>query len=268
MSVLLFEKKGHIAYVTLNRPEARNAISPELAVRLAQAWREVQSDEQIRVAIVTGAGDKAFCSGADLARLIPLFSGARPAEDEWDRQVLEDRTIVGTALLRNFNPDKPIIAAIRGFCIAGGLELVQGTDLRVASESASFALQEVRWAILPAAGSMVRMPLQMPYCKAMEILLTGNRIDAAEAYRLGFVNYVVPDDQVMAKAQELAERIAENGPLAVRAIKRTVLKALGRPLEEGYKLEDEASKEIMRTEDAKEGPRAFMEKRKPRYVGR
>jgi enoyl-CoA hydratase len=268
MSVLLFEKRGHIAYVTLNRPEARNAINPELVVRLAQTWHEIDRDPAIRVAILTGAGDKAFCSGADLARLIPLFSGARPAEDEWDRKVLERRSMVGDALLRDFNPEKPLIAAINGFCIAGGLELVQGTDLRVASETSVFALQEVRWAILPSAGSMVRMPRQVPYCKAMEILLTGNRIDAAEAYRLGFVNYVVPSSEVINKAQELAERIAENGPLAVRAIKRTVLKALGRPLEEGYRMEDEATREVMRSEDAKEGPRAFIEKRKPNYVGR
>lgn len=268
MSALLFEKRGHIAYVTLNRPEARNAINPELVVRLAETWHEIDRDATIRAAIVTGAGDKAFCAGADLARLIPLFSGARPAEDEWDRQVTEKPSLVGAALLRDFNPDKPLIAAINGFCIAGGLELVQGTDLRVASQTATFALQEVRWAILPSAGSMVRMPRQMPYCKAMEILLTGNRIDAAEAYRLGFVNYVTPPGEVMAKAQELAERIAENGPLAVRAIKRTVLSALGRPLDEGYRMEDEATREVMRTEDAKEGPRAFIEKRKPRYVGR
>jgi enoyl-CoA hydratase len=268
MSVLLFEKRGHIAYVTLNRPAARNAVNPELVVRLAEAWHEIDADATVRAAIVTGAGETAFCAGADLARLIPLFSGARPVEDEWDRKIIEKRSLVGVALLRDFNPDKPLIAAINGFCIAGGLELVQGTDLRVASESATFALQEVKWAILPSGGSMVRMPRQLPYCKAMEILLTGNRIDAAEAYRLGFVNYVVPPGQVMAKAQELAERIAENGPLAVRAIKRTVLKALGRPLEEGYRMEDEAMREIMRTEDAKEGPRAFIEKRKPRYVGR
>ena len=163
---------------------------------------------------------------------------------------------------------KPLIAAINGFCIAGAMEMTQGTDLRVASESASFGLQEVKWGIIPAAGSLARLPRQMPYCKAMEIFLTGNRMNAAEAYRLGFVNYVVPQDQLMAKAEELATTIAENAPLAVRTIKDVVERCSGRPLEEAYQIENEGWRIVTSSEDAQEGPRAFLEKRKPNWKGR
>ena len=172
------------------------------------------------------------------------------------------------AILRNYDLDKPIIAAVNGFCIAGGMELIQATDLRVASENASFGLQEVKWAIIPAAGSLARLQRQMPYCKAMEILLIGNRIDAQEAWRLGLINYVVPQAQLMAKAEELAAAIAANGPLAVRKIKEAVRRCSGRPLEEAFKIENECAREVMKSEDAKEGPRAFMEKRQPNYKGR
>ncbi len=268
MPALLFEKRGHIAYLTFNRPEVHNSFNPETLVRLAEAWEEVNRNDEIRAAIVSGAGQVAFSAGADLGRLIPLFTGARKPEDEWDQKLLANRRFGDIAILRRYDVDKPIIAAINGFCIAGGMELIQATDIRIASETASFGLQEVKWAILPAAGSLARLQRQIPYCKAMEILLTGNRIDAQEAWRLGLVNYVVPRDQVMAKAEEMAETIAANGPIAVRKIKEAVRRTSGRPLEEAFKIEDECARDVIRSEDAKEGPRAFMEKRKPVYKGR
>jgi enoyl-CoA hydratase len=163
---------------------------------------------------------------------------------------------------------KPVIAAINGFCLAGGCELIQATDIRIAAEHATFALTEVKWSLLPFAGSMVRLPRQIPYCKAMEIMLVGDTFDAHEAYRIGLINYVVPAGQVMAKAEELARKIAANGPVAVRKIKETVLRALSVSLEEGFQLENESARAILATEDAKEGPRAFVEKRKPKYTGR
>lgn len=267
MPALLFEVRSHVAYLTLNRPEVHNSINPEMIVRLCDAWARINSDNEIRAVIVTGAGDKAFCAGADLGRLIPLFTRARAPEDEWDRRLVADRRLGDHAILRNYDVYKPIIAAVNGFCIAGGFELLQVTDLRVAAEHASFGLQEVKWAIIPATGSLVRLARQMPYCKAMEILLTGNRIDAQEAWRLGMVNYVVPAAQVMAKAEELASTIAANGPLAVRAIKEGVLRSIGRPLEEGFRIENEVAKPVMKSADAREGPRAFIEKRKPVYKG-
>jgi enoyl-CoA hydratase len=268
MPAVLFEKRDHIAFITFNRPEVHNAYNPETLVRLAEAWQEVARDDQIRAAIVTGAGKVAFSAGADLGRLIPLFTRARQPEDEWDEKLLANRRLGDTAILRGFDLDKPIIAAINGFCIAGGMELIQACDLRVASETASFGLQEVKWAIIPAAGSLARLPRQIPYCKAMEILLTGNRIDAAEAWRIGLVNYVVPPQDVMPRALELAETIAANGPLAVRAIKQAVRRCSGRPLDEAFKIENECARPVMQSEDAKEGPRAFMQKRKPAYHGR
>ena len=267
MPALLFEIRDHIAYLTINRPEVHNAMNPEVVVRLAEAWQRVADDDDVRAAIITGAGNKAFSAGADLARMIPLMTGARQPEDEWDHKIKETPKLGAMALLRGWSLYKPVIAAVNGFCIAGGLELMQATDLRVAAESASFALQEVKWAIIPAGGSLVRLVRQMPYCKAMEILLTGNLIDAPEAYRLGLVNYVVPGAQVIAKAEELAAAIAANGPIAVRAIKQGVRRAVGHTYEDGFKIENEVARPVMKSEDAREGPRAFIEKRKPVYKG-
>ena len=197
-----------------------------------------------------------------------LYTVEDTPEDEWDEKLFANRKQGDWALLRHYDVDKPIIAAVNGFCIAGGFELMQATDLRVSAEHARFGLQEVKWAIIPAAGSLVRLQRQMPYCKAMEILLTGNLINADEAYRVGLINYIVPASRVMAKAEELAAAIAANGPIAVRAIKQGVRRAIGHPYEEGFKIENEVARPVMKSEDAREGPRAFMEKRKPNYKGR
>ncbi len=268
MPSLLYEKRGGIAYITLNRPEVHNALDPEILCRLAEAWQDYGADDSLRVAIITGAGGKAFSSGADLGRLIPLFTGARSPEDEWDRRLMENRGLARLALLRGVELYKPVISAINGFCLAGGTELIQATDLRIAAEHATFGLMEVKRAIVPAGGSLVRLPRQIPFCKAMEILLVGDPISAQEAYRIGLVNYVVPASKLMETAETFAYKIAENGPVAVRKIKETVLRALGVSLEEGFKIENESARLVMQTEDAKEGPRAFMEKRKPHYRGR
>jgi enoyl-CoA hydratase len=268
MPAVLVEKRNHIAYVTFNRPEVHNSFNPELLVLMGGFWEEAEKDDAVRAVIVTGAGKVAFSAGADLGKLIPLFTRARKPEDEWDQKLLANRRIGDIALLRKYDFPKPVIAAVNGFCIAGGMEFIQASDLRVASDNASFGLQEVKWAIIPAAGSLARLPRQVPYCKAMEILLTGNRIDAQEAWRLGLINYVVPQEKLIAKAEELAAAIAENGPFAVRKIKEAVRRCSGRPYEEAFKIEDELAREVMRTEDAREGPRAFIEKRKPNYKGR
>lgn len=266
--VLGLERIGHVALITLRRPEARNALSPELLVRLADAWSEVRDDPQIRVAVVTGAGDKAFCSGADLGRLIPLMSRVRAPEDEWDRRLLADGEVLGRGLLRTFDVVKPVIAAINGHAIAGGMELVQGTDLRIASSEAKFGVQEVKWAIFPGGGSTVRLPFQIPYARAMELLLTGELISAEEALELGFLNRVVPQAEVLPVAFDLAERIAANGPIAVQAIRRSTRECVGRPEAEAMKIESEIAAPVFRTEDAREGPLAFMQKRKPVFKGR
>ena len=265
MAVVEFELHGHIAVVTLNRPEARNAIDPEVGVRLAEAWQQVKDNDEVRVAVLTGRG-RAFCAGADLGRLIPLISGARKPENEWDERVLAEPGITARGLLRNFDPEKPVIAAINGHAIAGGMEIVQGTDIRISAPDAKFGVQEVKWALFPAGGSTVRLPAQIPFAKAMELLLTGDLIDAGEALRIGFLNYVT--DEPMAKAMEIAEKIAANGPLAVRAVRRSARACLGLPEGDALELESGFSGPVFLTEDAREGPRAFMEKRKPEYRGR
>lgn len=265
--VLLYEKRGHIATITLNRPEKRNALNPELMVKLAEAWMDFEEDDELRVAIVTGAGEQSFCAGADLLRLIPLMTGAREPEDDWDDRLRSEPNLGRVALLRQ-PLYKPIIAAINGYCLAAGTELMQGTDIRIASENATIGLTEVKRGIVPAGGGITRMPRQVAFAKAMEILLVGDSISAEEARLIGFVNYVVPQSELMAKANELAEKIAENGPLAVRKLKEAVLRSLGLPPEEASKIEGEAVAQVMASEDAREGPRAFMEKREPEFKGR
>ncbi len=264
---LIYEKKQAVAYITLNRPEAHNALDPETLDELIGAWEDYRDDKSLRCAIITGTGDKTFCSGADLAKLIPLNTGARKPESEADQKVVKDPMFVNKALLRNFELYKPIIAAINGHAIAGGLELLYSTDIRIASREAKFGLQEVKWAILPAGGSTVKLPMQLPYARAMEMLFTGELIDAEEALSLGFVNRVVPREKVMEEAERFAHIISKNGPLAVTAIKQSVLSCIGHTLEDALAKEWEFAASVFGTEDAREGPRAFMEKREPRYTG-
>ena len=267
-SVLIYEKRGHNAYITLNRPEVRNAINPEMMVRLAEAWLDYAADDELRVAIVTGAGDQAFCAGVDLKRMIPLMTGARQPEDEWDERVMGDGSIGRTAFLRGSNLYKPVISAIKGHCLAAGTELMQATDIRIAADSAQIGLQEVKRGIVPAGGGMARLPRQIPFAKAMEMLLVGDSISAEEARLCGLVNYVVPASELMAKAAEFAQKIAANGPLAVRKAKEAVLRASGLSLEEAWALQNEIIQEVMGSEDAREGPLAFMQKRPPEWKGR
>jgi enoyl-CoA hydratase/carnithine racemase len=180
---LLHEKRDGIAWLTMNRPERRNAISPEMLVRLRDAWRDFRDDSDTRVAVLTGAGDKAFCAGADIKLLIPLFTGARQPENEWDEALLADREALNSGLLRDFELYKPVIAAVNGFALAGGTEILQATDIRIACPEATFGLSEAKRGIIPAGGSLVRLQRQIPFAKAMEILLTGDPMSAEEAHR-------------------------------------------------------------------------------------
>jgi enoyl-CoA hydratase len=265
---LLYEKKGKIAYLTLNRPEAHNAVDPETILELVAAWEEYRDDDQMRCAIITGTGDQSFCAGADLGKLIPLFTGARKPETEADRKIQADPTLSMRAFLRDFELYKPVVAAINGNAIAGGFELLYAADIRIAAENAKFGLQEVKWAVFPTGGSTVRLSRQIPYAKAMEILLTGQLMDADEALRCGFVNRVVPQERVMEEAQKVAGIIAKNGPMAVTAVKRAVLNTTGLTLKEGLAREMELAIPVFMSRDAQEGPRAFKEKREPVFKGR
>ena len=268
MPPLLYEKRDGIARITFNRPERHNAWDAETMCRLADAWQDFDADGSLRVAIVTGAGAKAFSVGADLEQLIPLWTNVRTPQNEWEERAVSDRKLTAHTLMRGFPMYKPIVAAVNGFCLAGGAELLWATDIRIASESASIGLSEAKRALVPAGGSMVRLPRQVPYAKAMEILLTGDRCSAREAYNFGLVNYVVPASEVLPMAEKFAHTLAANGPIALRKIKEAVIRTSGLPLNEAFKIETECAQEVMQSEDAKEGPRAFMEKREPKYTGR
>ena len=265
---VLYEKSDGIAIVTMNRPEARNAINPEMLCRLADAWQDINDDVNVRVGILTGAGDKAFCAGADLNKLVRMMQGLRPPETEYDERLKNDVSIIYKGLLRNFYVSKPLISAVRGFCVAGGTEILTTTDIRIAGDDARFGLAEVKWSLFPMGGSTVRLPRQISYCNAMEILLTGEQVSAADALRMGLINKVVAPDQVMPEARRYAHIINEAGPLAVQAVKRSVVEGLQMPTEQALEHEMEIGIPVSMSEDCREGTKAFGEKRKPVFKGR
>jgi enoyl-CoA hydratase len=236
--------------------------------RLADAWQDVNDDESVRVAVLTGAGDKAFCAGADLDRLVRMMQGLRPPETEFDERVRNDYSIIYKGLLRNYRVWKPLIAAVRGFCVAGGTEILTCTDIRVAGDDARFGLAEVKWSLFPMGGSTVRLPRQISYCNAMEILLTGEQLSAERALQMGLINKVVPPAQVMPEAMRFAQTLCEAGPLAVQAVKRSVVEGLALPPEQALEREMELGIPVSMSEDCREGTKAFKEKRKPVFKGR
>ena len=255
----------HVALITLNRPEKRNALDAEHMEALAEAWTRVRDDAEIWTAIVTGAGGTAFCAGGDLKTHIPAFTGDRPPGPATSTR---RSSMVNIPMLRGFNLYKPVIAAVNGICVAGGMEMLGGTDLRVASENAEFGITEVRWSLFPGGGSTVRYPRQIAYVHAMQLLLLGDRVSAQDAYRMGIVNAVVPLAELLEAALGYARIVVRNGPVATQAIKEAVLREQGMPTDQAYFVERHYSRMVFESEDAKEGPRAFAEKREPRYTGR
>jgi enoyl-CoA hydratase/carnithine racemase len=264
---VLFTSDDGIAEVTLNRPEKMNALTPEMLVRLDRAWTRIQDDASVRVVILSGAGDRAFSAGADLGRLTPLLTRARSAEDEWDETLLKDPLLLNRALLRGIEVTTPVIAAMRGNVVGGGMELMLACDLRIAADTSRFGLLEVSRGLIPAAGGIARVSRQVSQARAAEILLIGDRISAREALDFGLINRVVAAEEVMTSARAMAARMAENGPLAMRKVKQVMLESSGRPLLQGFAAEDEAIKTVLRSKDAREGSRAFIEKRSPRFTG-
>ncbi|MEW6187413.1 MAG: enoyl-CoA hydratase-related protein [Thermodesulfobacteriota bacterium] len=255
---LIFEVKERIAYITLNRPEAMNAMDPEVYRLLSQAWIEVRDNPDIWVAVITGAGEKAFTAGADLKTTIPQ----EKAKADF---FLTQKEMI---LNRGLEVWKPIIAAVNGYCLAGGVTLLFATDIRIAAEQAVFEISEVKRGILPGNGGTQRALKQLPYAVAMEMLLLGRRLTAQEALQFGLINKVVPLAELMDTAKEYAERLCLHGPLALRAVKELAVRSQSIPLEDGIRLETAFQEFLRNTEDAKEGPRAFAEKRKPVYKGR
>lgn len=256
---LIVERDGHVVTVTMNRPEARNAWSLEMMARMADAWAEIDGDDDVRCAILTGAGGT-FCAGADLK----MMHGDQSA-NPWHARFRDDPDLHWRAMLRSYRLKKPLIAAVEGYALGGGTEILQATDIRVASREATFGLTEAKWGLFPLGGSTVRLRRQIPHTAALEILLTGRRFSAEEAHGWGLVGRLTEPGEALAVAQEIAARIASNGPLAVQAIKRAVYETADLSEEDGLARELAIGQPIFATEDAREGPRAFAEKRDPNF---
>lgn len=265
MNVVDLQRVDSIAVITLNRPDKLNAMDAEMAVRLIELFEQVRDDRDIRVAILTGAGSRAFCAGGDLDAVIPIMTGARAAASHWEKRWLEARKSGGP-----FKTDvgKPLIAAVNGYAVAGGMELVLNADIRICVPHAKFAIPEVKIGLFPGGGSTVRLPRQMAFAPAMHMLLTGDTISADDALRYGLVSSIVAPDELMAKAMAIATRIAANAPLAVQAVRNSVRACSGVPETEAIAIEQTFSAQVHQTKDAVEGPRAFIAKRAPVYQGR
>jgi enoyl-CoA hydratase/carnithine racemase len=256
----LIERRDHVLIVTMNRPAARNALSGPMLELMRQAWDTVDADPDIRACVLTGAGG-AFCAGADLKAMTRSHPGDQFRGGGMDLSVIEP-------LLKGRRLTKPLIAAVEGPAIAGGTEILQACDIRVAGESARFGVSEARWGLFPLGGSAVRLVRQIPYTVAADLLLTGRHITAAEALSIGLIGHVVPDGQALDRALEIAAAIAANGPIAVRAILQVIRDTEGMPENEAFALEAKAGMAVFASEDAKEGPRAFAGKRRPEFKDR
>ncbi len=258
---LLVEQDGHVLTVTMNRPRRRNAWSLEMLVRLADTWKRVEEDDSIRVVILTGAGGH-FCSGSDLKQMHGDHTG-----NPWHARLAEDPNMHWRSMLRAKRLSKPLIAAVEGYALAGGTEVIQATDIRIAGESAVFGLTEATLGLFPLGGSTVRLQRQIPYTRAAEILLAGERFTAEEAVEMGLIGRLVEDGRALEEARRVANRIASNGPLAVQGILRSMRETADMTEEEGLKRELEIGWPVFKSDDAKEGPRAFAEKRTPVFKG-
>jgi enoyl-CoA hydratase len=261
---LLVERDGHVLVLTMNRPERRNALSGPMMQKMSECWDEVNSNPDIRVVILTGAGG-CFCAGADLQAMTQTHPG--DAFKEGSDTTSEIAKGVIKPLLKGFLLDKPLIAAVEGPAVAGGTEILQATDIRIAGESARFGVSEVRWSLYPLGGSVVRLRRQIPYALAADILLTGRHLYAPEAKDIGLISEVVPDGTALDRAREVADKVASNGPVAVQAVLRALRATEGVPEQEAMRIDSEIGMAVFMSEDAKEGPLAFMEKREPQFKG-
>ena len=253
---IVYEKRDAIAIVRIHREGSLNALDAKTSSEMYRAWEDFRDDDNLRVAILTGTGTKSFSTGMDLV-----------ATAQGENQ-FEGRPVPFGGFTKRMPIYKPIIAAINGFCLAGGMELALTCDIRICTPEARFGLPEVRWAIMPGAGGTQRMPRAIPQAWANYLVLTGEQIDAETAQSIGLVSHIVPQEELMDKALQIAGVICERGPLAVSAAKEAIVRGADMPLEHGLAYEDVLLGRLFGTEDAKEGPRAFAEKRKPEYKGR
>lgn len=252
-----YTKEGRIAIFTINRPEAYNAIDVSTNQELRDALVNFRDDPELWVGIITGAGEKAFCGGADIKNMIPFMKEMRNRPGEFP-----------TTLMRGLELWKPVIAAINGVALGGGLEIALACDIRIAAENARLGTPEVTLGLIPGWGGTQRLPRMVPWCKAAEIILMGKPIDAQEAYRIGLVNKIVPLPELMPTARKWAEDICKAGPLAIRAAKEAMIRGTSMALEDGLRLENSLFAGLLDTEDFDEGMTAFTEKRKPVFRAR
>ncbi|MFT5685753.1 MAG: enoyl-CoA hydratase, partial [Myxococcota bacterium] len=248
--------------LTMNRPEAKNAWSLEMMARLADAWETVNTDDSIFVCILTGAGGS-FCAGSDLKMMHRSND-----DDPWKQRFKDDPNLHWKAMLRGHRVTKPIISAVEGFALAGGTEILQTTDIRVAARDAQFGLTEAKLGLFPLGGSTVRLQRQVSYTKAMEILLMGQRFSAQEALDIGLIGRIVEPGEALEEARRMAAIIAGNGPLAVQAIKKSIVETADMSEEDGLAHELKLGWPVFQSEDAREGARAFAEKRQPVFKGK
>ncbi len=260
------EQEGPVVLVTLNRPAAKNALSTDMLVGMADAFAYIDAAPQVRAGILTGAGGE-FCAGADLKALGSSASGSGDGE-QVRRRAAEIENYHWKGLLREARPRKPLVCAVEGHAVAGGTELLLGTDIRVAGASATFGVFEARRALFPMGGAAMRLARQIPYTHAMDLLLTGRAVTAAEALAMGLITRVVADGSALAVAREITAQIVACGPLAVQAILRCYRETEGMPEEEALKISDAIGWPVIASQDAKEGARAFAEKRPGVYHGR
>lgn len=258
------ESSGHVLTITIDRPEARNALNRRMSDQLVAAWERLRHDPSLRVAVITGAGDQAFCAGADLKEVASHYAAMTPIE----RRERGEREPGLGGITRNLDPGKPVIAAINGHCLAGGLEIALACDLRVAVETATFGLPEVTRGIIPGAGGTQRLPRAVPTGIALELLLTGAPIDSETALRYGLINRITSAGELLPTAIELAERIAANAPLAVQAARAAARRGANLTLADALRLEQFYAEPVRATQDAREGIRAFTEKRQPNFEGK
>lgn len=265
---LVYEKKNAVALVGLNRPGEKNALDPGILMELHKAWQDVNADDSIRVAVLYSCLPDIFCAGMDLKTAIPVLTKARPPENDAERWISGFGREVGEAMLKPSIVKKPVIAAVNGYCLTGGFEMIMGADIRIASEEALFQMREASLGIMPTGGSNVYLPRIMSPCRAMEILLTAGNFTAATLCDWGFINRVVARGELMKAALDMAETIAGNGPLAVQGIVRCQRETMDMDYAEAFQRELEIGMPIFGSEDAREGVRAQREKRRPVYTGR
>ncbi len=260
----IIEQKGHVLVVTLNRPEAKNAFSPEMLLGMYRAWRLLDEDDQLYCAILTANGDT-FCAGMDLKA---GADGEHKTTEEFMALMAEVPNVHWQALLRDNRPCKPIILAVEGYALAGGTEILQGTDLRIGAEDAIFGVTEVARGLYPMSGSSIRLRRQIPYCLAAEVLLLAEHITAQQALDFGLINRVVPKGETLVEAHKMAERICQNGPLAVKAVTRSLREHQECMSEEDAMIASDAlAGPVFASADAREGMKAFKEKRPAQFTG-